>query len=1579
MTDVIYVESGYWDDGYVAYIASADLVAFSDSLLSTDINILRNYDANFTAVCSINVQAGSRQSSDKLYIELDYFNPEDYYVYAAEATVAFSSQFSQNCDASVIVGAEILEFESSFNSEATTSITVSKIASGSSTLLAEFTQTVTISHIEGADLFAFTEAQMAIEVSAIRDHDIVASTVFDVALDFVRTRTVIGEVASEFSQVSDAERSRSLSIETEAAFSFVSSLDGTLEAQSNLDTTAEIFCVISHILGADLIALSDASFVVDAERIRDNISDLDAVVEQSTDVLRIKQLASDAAAEFFKTIDSERSRDNELAVTAAFSTSCDVEQIFGTAVLLSSSGSLTVSGQYLLGGISAGLNTRSFLEGYPRVLTRNISIVSGLAPQYREPVLSPGGKFGNYLTYSTGTLVSPTSPIFWTGSEFVTTNTTTKWSSTDGINWTTSTFTGGIAPTNFSNGVYFNDNQQFSTDLNTWTNINLPVAPTGVTYTTFSPARSTGGTGWSMYATYSSSNNNRQGLIYFTRNSLTTGTWTSVNLIELGSGETWSGPFPNSYVDSNGNLVFFNRTSLGTTFISFNGSAVQTVSSYNFAESSPNVSFNSTICAAFNTANDWMVSLSASADPFIRGALRINSTTAYRMPFRIRSVSHVGGYWWLAGESGLYRSETTSKPTNALGWVRVNTDVSIAAETQNFTRVVSGNGKFVFKQRSYNPANNGVDGEMFVSSDATTFNTVIPSGVTNLTKRISYKGVNSTDLGTFASIDFWGLGTTVPIIIFKNQSFGDIFRISQLTATTTIQVRRLRTPGDIVNFNPYVSNESDWSVSFSAPTVPLQWHHYRLLVSGSTVTLYRNGVKLSVSFGSNTTFPGFNLGSPEVLISSSVDEFLISDQLLNNPDDATFSVPTSKWINNSNTDLLLHFDKDFSDDSAFDAVTRATITSTSALIFNGGITISLDADLSAESVLTAEGELNITEAQAELTVFADLTISTSQLVDSSSDFEVSTDLSVQATRIQESLVEAVTEFTLILDSVVTRAADADLSADFELFAIISHIEGADIVADSFAALDADVEKITESDISIQSEFTQSTDVNRLLDVIAVFETTSDIEISSVVIADAVSALNSEFAQDTDVLRLRDLSSSLDSESDLAVEINYTAESPADLDSESQLSTDAGRIQQGEIFTESVATKLAIVVKVGSVVLDMPVVSDLAVDIVGTLEAQADLASEFTFTGSGTGRANGDAAISSEFTQITDAEATKPFDSAFVSEFTVFALAIKDSDVVVDLSSESSLAADSNKFVGVSSDLLSEFAQTSTEDLFKAFDSALTSTVELDITAAKTATAESSIESEFNLDCTISHIEGADIVADSFAELYIQYFVGKVGSGDLQAETEITVANDRIRDHDSSQTTEASIFAEILRLRNFSSDLTADTVQTAAVNAILSADSNSISTTELFCVISHIEGADIVADSFAELEITANIVKTANSDLIAAATLDAQAMVLVGLTSDQTVTATVAADAMVMFSLTGNLNSAFSQTALGGVIEQASADLVASGGLLAVGRDIRLDTKVYVIPPETRIYSIAAETRIDSIDSETRIFTIRSTR
>ena len=835
---------------------------------------------------------------------------------------------------------------------------------------------------------------------------------------------------------------------------------------------------------------------------------------------------------------------------------------------------------------------------------------------------------------------------------------------------------------------------------------------------------------------------------------------------------------------------------------------------------------------------------------------------------------------------------------------------------------------------------------------------------------VDYFVDNSVSIGFLGNnndlvVEFW---------IFPNSlsTFSNFmqFRNGSTTRWSIAQSRANNIPNILFLIGPLQSQ----STFLSGNLLSNSWNHVVFSLRGdgpstNGCALFVNGQRVATIGGlgtgygadnlrltTNTGSGGFSLD--ELRFLSGPSGTLVEQGF--SPSLTSIPVPTERRWNSDSTRTtgLFHFDNSFADDIGIKYQLESTMLAQATVQASITTPVLATAGLSSTVILTAELEkLKLADADLD------------------SESIVAADINV----IADGLSNQTAETTIDLTVGVIRNLESELNTAAELSAIISHIEGADIVADSFAALDADVEKITESDISIQSEFAQDTNAEILLDGVAAFETTADIEISSVVIADAVSALNSEFAQDTDVLRLRDLTSSLDSESDLAVEINYTAESPADLDSESQLSTDAGRIQQGKITTESVATKLAIVVKVGSVVLDMPVVSDLAVDIVGTLEAQADLASEFTLTGSGTGRAQAEAHLFAQALQVTDAEATKPFDSAMFSEFDIFARGIKDTELVLDIAIESSLVADVDKFVGVSSDLASEFAQTSTEDLFKAFDSALTSTVELDITAAKTATAQSSIDSEFNLDCTISHIEGADIVADSFAELYIQYFVGKVGSGDLQAETEITVANERIRDHDSSQATEASIFAEILRLRDFSSNLTADTVQTAAVNAILSADSSSISTTELFCIISHIEGADIVADSFAELEITATVIKTANSDLIAAATLDTEAMVLVGLTSNQTATATVAANAMVMFSLTGNLNSAFSQTALGGVIEQLSADLVASGGLLAVGRDIRLDTKVYVIPPETRIYSIAIETRIDSIDSETRIFTIRSTR
>ena len=95
----------------------------------------------------------TRQVTDQLYIELDYFTPEEYYVYTAEAAVALSA--SATLDASVV---RIKQFDSSIVSESTLACT--------------------ISHIEGADLQAFTNASLSAQATVTKSTSATLSSEF---------------------------------------------------------------------------------------------------------------------------------------------------------------------------------------------------------------------------------------------------------------------------------------------------------------------------------------------------------------------------------------------------------------------------------------------------------------------------------------------------------------------------------------------------------------------------------------------------------------------------------------------------------------------------------------------------------------------------------------------------------------------------------------------------------------------------------------------------------------------------------------------------------------------------------------------------------------------------------------------------------------------------------------------------------------------------------------------------------------------------------------------------------------------------------------------------------------------------------------------------------------------------------------------------------------------------------------------------------------------------------------------------------------------------------------------------------
>ena len=171
----------------------------------------------------------TRQVTDQLYIELEYFTPEEYYVYIAEAVIAVSSVGSLTCDATEIAGGTVVEASGSWSSAALVTVSANKIIQGQSALVSAFIQTVTISHIEGADLVAFSNANIAIQITVIRQANVQLTSVFSAAIDAVRGIYISAQADSTATSVVIGQRVRF----TEAAFTAAFSPTMTVNAVKN--------------------------------------------------------------------------------------------------------------------------------------------------------------------------------------------------------------------------------------------------------------------------------------------------------------------------------------------------------------------------------------------------------------------------------------------------------------------------------------------------------------------------------------------------------------------------------------------------------------------------------------------------------------------------------------------------------------------------------------------------------------------------------------------------------------------------------------------------------------------------------------------------------------------------------------------------------------------------------------------------------------------------------------------------------------------------------------------------------------------------------------------------------------------------------------------------------------------------------------------------------------------------------------------------------------------------------------------------------------------------------------------------
>lgn len=116
----------------------------------------------------------------------------------------------------------------------------------------------------------------------------------------------------------------------------------TITGASTMSSAFSQTAVISHIEGADLFAMSNASLAAEVARIRDNNIDITSAFTQVVSGAKFMYVGSDQTAEFAITADNLRVRFNEAAIDAAFSLAADVEVTQGGETV-EASGTWTVT------------------------------------------------------------------------------------------------------------------------------------------------------------------------------------------------------------------------------------------------------------------------------------------------------------------------------------------------------------------------------------------------------------------------------------------------------------------------------------------------------------------------------------------------------------------------------------------------------------------------------------------------------------------------------------------------------------------------------------------------------------------------------------------------------------------------------------------------------------------------------------------------------------------------------------------------------------------------------------------------------------------------------------------------------------------------------------------------------------------------------------------------------------------------------------------------------------------------------------------------------------------------------------
>lgn len=1433
-------------------------------------------------------------NNDQLYLEDGYFDTDGYLVYIAEAEVILAnyidsgyieSYYFQGEGAYASLTAELTEFVGvtveaygEWASSTSTSIAVNKSVSASSAISTAFSQTTTISHIEGADLFALTDAQLAAIVARLRDSNTAASGVFNIATDFVRTLSASASADAAFTSAQTAINLRGFDSQQSAAFSLTASANQIFSLSADTTTAVSLTSDAEAIRGFAAAITAESASSASVGLIKLAAVAVTANASQTALLDGVLEAASALTSTATQTADAQRTRDLDSALASTATVSClainlqgydivvtDFATMSVTAVktvdvakALTATVSLTGAGTYTLASGAGLFTVTATVSASSVTLVRNTIITNQSGSGYTHTAIIDTGtkKFGAGALAWTATGESVIYPgadslpqeAVWDGTNYKLFDAGYVWTSTDGATWSRSTHNLPLPLNNkitYANGYYFyvrgNNTAYYSSNSTTWTQ--LTDFPANAQTTTSDIYH------WGGFYYVLTQQPSNGGIIRFRADTPTDTNWstpTGSQVTILNATVTQMSPltFLSSnvvfacVVGGNSRVQRYNGTTLtniGTTSLT-----TQTIRSVAWDGSNTYVAVTDTDTVFYttNAGTNW------------------NSYTLVGLSSNAR-VRYLNGNWYVSTLFGLYKG---SNPAS-LTFVSANTSTA-----------VYGN-KFVALD-TYDL------GKSKTSTDGTTWTNNSIASVSGLPARIKWSRGDGSDLGNWKTIDFWAYS-----------SFSDYLEILKGAQGQTLQ---LYTDGgfNVVQRTPSSTFTAD---SGTFENISTGWHHYRLSRDGTTIAYYVDGVRKVYS----TSFPN-EFYSAEVTLDPrnyifQVDELLITDELKTAPSVSSFSVPTGKWFNDSDTDLLVHFDTDFADDSRFNVIPQAAITAVSTITAQLTGPQRLSADLTSTVTMTV---IAVKTNEIELTAFTDAA------------------LSATVDKIKSAQADLSSTATILIDAVKTVSVNSTVESDTAVLVNLSIVANAVSNVNSAFSLEAVADRIRLAAVDASSLFEQTASVIRTRGL------SSDLTLES--------------TQTATALRIKQLAS----------EFNTVASEVAV----------AYRVADYFVNCDVVATMTTVAEKTTNIFV--PVVANIATSVVAV--KTADAVAEFNNT----------------VTQTSDIARTRTVDSSMSA---AFAQSTATNNIIVStvaLVSDAAVTVTVEAFSGtaVLLELISSLGVSN--DRIRSFDSSLASVSSINAVSVKTAEISSDLTANSTLNCTISHILGADIVAGNFATL--------------------SATGDSVKEFDSQQSAAVSVAATGQITRPLSAVVNAATVSAVSVNAIFdnntqaqaafgltglgNAKLNFAAATAmaatLTCTISHIEGANIVADNFATLALVISKQTGFASEMVSTSTVNAVAQEIDDFAAGLVATTALAIEFEIFSrseaALTATSQMSIAGTAFVGVV----ANLQVTGFQLTSGREIRLDYISYKIPAETRLHNITSETRIYKVGSETRIYKLR---